>query len=40
VQLDPPIFERPIDKEFSESFIIDRQNFRDNKRRGLADPCK
>src|SRR5262249_5674442 len=36
VQLYPPIFEHRIGKEFSELFIIDRQNFRNDKRCRLA----
>src|ERR1700745_4535438 len=36
VQLDAPILQRRIGKKLSESFIIDRQNFWNYKRRRLA----
>ena len=37
VQLDSPIGQRWIDNELRELFVIDRQNFRNNKRRRFTD---
>src|ERR1700745_2310132 len=36
VQREAPIIQRRLGKKLSESFIIDRQNFRNYKRRRLA----
>ena len=40
VQLDRPILELRIGNEFGKAFILDGEDFRNNKRRRLADPCK
>ena len=37
VQLDPPILQRRISDELREPLVIDRQDFRNNKRRRFSD---